>query len=189
MERFLTSQMRLPEQDMVFKPLMLRHALMKKGEQTLFLCVCLPSVSFDYYCFPAQSLIVGHISSSTTDTGWMREYYSLISTPPRRSVSDTMCMIALRCSKNIVLLVWLSALASAALVRQIHLEPKANEVRDAQYVDCNEQLALENVKCAQKLRRLADCVQISRIFLSRLRYLYTIILKSNSLNLLGPKIF
>lgn len=164
MERFLTSQMRLPEQDMVFKPLMLRHALMKKGEQTLFLCVCLPSVSFDYYCFPAQSLIVGHISSSTTDTGWMREYYSLISTPPRRSVSDTMCMIALSCSKNIVLLVWLSALASAALVRQIHLEPKANEVRDAQYVDCNEQLALENVKCAQKLRRLADCVQISRIF-------------------------
>lgn len=67
-----------------------------------------------------------------------RIYYSLISTPPRRSVSDTMCMIALRCSKNIVLLVWLSALASAALVRQIHLEPKANEGRDAQYVDCNE---------------------------------------------------
>lgn len=74
--------------------------------------------------FPLQRLIVA--ISSSTDTGRMRKYYSSISTPPRRSVSDTLCMIALRCSKNIALLVWLSALASAALVRQIHLEPKAN---------------------------------------------------------------
>lgn len=128
-----------------------------KGESRRF-SLCLSSFRVVWLLlFPCtKPNIVGHISSSTTDTGWMREYYSSISTPPRRSVSDTTSMIALRCSKNIVLLVWLSALASAALVRQIHLEPKANEGREAQYVDCNERPALESVKCAHKLRRIAD---------------------------------
>lgn len=97
-----------------------------KGRADAFLvCLSSSSVAFDYYCFPLQRLIVA-ISSSTTDTGRMRKYYSSISTPPQRSVSDYLCMIALRCSKNIALLVWLSALASAALVRQIHLELRAN---------------------------------------------------------------
>lgn len=39
--------------------------------------------------------------------------------------------------------------SASALVRQIHLESKANERTDAQCVDGNEQFAFDRVKCAQ----------------------------------------